>query len=144
MRYLLAFLILFFAACNEPATEDVMPEAAAESAPSAETPDAAEPEYTESDVPPVLVNRDEVRDLLQRQYPASLKADGVGGRVVLWMRVDEIGTVAEARVQESSGYEALDEAAQFVAAGMQFSPAENKGEPVSVWIAQPIDFRPGG
>ena len=142
MRYALACLLLLFAACNEPATEE-MPDVAAETELPAETPDGAEPAYSESDVPPALVNGDEVLDLLQEHYPASLKAEGIGGRVVLWMRVDEIGTVAEARVQESSGYEALDEAAQFVAAGMQFSPAENKGDPVSVWIAQPIEFRPG-
>jgi TonB family protein len=142
MKYALVFLLTFFVACSEPATED-MPKAAPESAPSAETTETAEPEYSESDVPPALVNGDEVLELLQEHYPASLKAEGIGGRVVLWMRVDEIGTVAEARVQESSGYEALDEAAQFVAAGMQFSPAENKGDPVSVWIAQPIEFRPG-
>ena len=142
MRYALLFFILFFAACSEPATEDAMPEAAAESAPSTEVSDAAEPEYSDSDVPPVLINADEVRDLLQEEYPANLKAEGVGGRVVLWLRVDQVGAVAESRVQESSGYEALDEAAQLVALGMQFSPAENKGEPVSVWIAQPIDFRP--
>jgi len=142
MRYALAFFILFFVACNAPATED-MPEMAAESTPPAETPDAAEPEYSVTDVPPALVNGDEVFHLLQEHYPASLKAEGVGGRVVLWLLVDEIGTVAETRVQVSSGYESLDEAAQFVAAGMQFSPAENKGDPVSVWIAQPIEFKPG-
>jgi len=142
MRSALAFLILILAACNEPATED-MPEVAAETVPAAETTDAAEPEYTESDVPPSLTNAENVRDLLQELYPTSLKNEGVGGRVVLWMRVDETGTVAETRIQESSGHVALDEAAQEVAAAMQFTPAENKGDPVSVWIAQPIDFRPG-
>jgi len=89
------------------------------------------------------ISADEVRDLLQELYPATLKDEGVGGRVVLWMRVDETGIVMESRVQESSGHEALDEAAQEIAAAMHFTAAENKGDPVSVWIAQPIDFRPG-
>ena len=142
MTYALVFLLTFFVACSEPATED-MPEAAPESAPSAETTETAEPEYSESDVPPMLVNGDEIRDLLQDLYPAALKEEGVGGRVVLWMNVDETGTVTETKIQESSGQDALDSAAQEIAAAMQFTPAENKGDPVSVWIAQPIDFRPG-
>ena len=142
MRYTLACLLLFFVACNEPATEE-MPEAAPESAPPAETTEAAEPEYSESDVPPTLTNGAEVRDLLQELYPKALKDEGVGGRVVLWMKVDETGTVTETKIQETSGQETLDEAAQEIAAAMKFTPAENKGDPVSVWIAQPIDFRPG-
>ena len=142
MRYALACLLLFVAACNEPATED-MPEVAAETAPPAGIADAAEPEYSESDVEPMLTNGDEVRDLLQELYPANLKDEGVGGRVVLWMHVDETGTVTESKIQESSGHDALDEAAQEIAASMRFTPAENKGDPVSVWIAQPIEFRPG-
>ena len=142
MKYALVFLLLFLAACSEPATEG-MPEAVPESAPPAEITETAEPEYSESDVAPVLVNGDEIRDLLQELYPAALKEEGVGGRVVLWMMVDETGTVTETKIQESSGQEALDNAAQEIAAAMQFTPAENKGDPVSVWIAQPIDFRPG-
>ena len=142
MRYALAFLVLFLAACNEPATED-MPEVAAETAPPAQPDAAAEPEYSESDVPPMLANGDEVFVLLQDLYPTTLKEEGIGGRVVLWMHVDETGTVSESRIQTSSGHEVLDEAAQEVAAAMQFTPAENKGDPVSVWIAQPIEFKPG-
>ena len=142
MRYALACLLLFFAACNEPATEE-MPEVAAETAIPAEATDAAEPEYVPVDVPPLLTNAEDIRDLLQELYPALLKEEGVGGRVMLWMWVDEAGTVTETRIQESSGHDALDEAAQQVAASMVFTPAENKGDPVAVWIAQPIDFRPG-
>lgn len=142
MRYALICLLLFLSACSERATEE-MPEAGAEAAPAAETTDATEPEYSESDVQPMLTNADEVRELLQELYPAALKDEGIGGRVILWMLVDETGAVAESRIQETSGHDALDEAAQEVAAAMRFTPAENKGEPVSVWIAQPIEFRPG-
>jgi protein TonB len=141
MRYALAFLVLFLSACNEPATED-LPEAAPESAPPAESTETAEPEYVPVDVPPVLTNAEEVRELLQELYPASLKEEGVGGTVTVWMWVDEAGTVTETRMQKSSGHDALDEAAQQIAASMIFTPAENKGGPVSVWVAQPIEFRP--
>lgn len=145
MRYALTCSLALFllAACSEPATED-MPETAAESVAESDEMEAAEPEVTETDAPPVLTNADEVRELLQDLYPTSLKEGGVGGRVVLWMHVDETGTVGETRVQTSSGHEALDEAAQQIAAQMQFTPGENNGQPVSVWIAQPIDFRPEG
>jgi protein TonB len=141
MRNVLICLLLFLSACNEPATEEIS-EAATDDAPAAEMTEGTESEYSVSDVPPMLTNADDVRDLLQEVYPATLKDEGVGGRVVLWMQVDETGTVTESRIQESSGHEALDEAAKEIAASMQFTPAENKGDPVSVWIAQPIDFRP--
>ena len=141
MRYALALLILFLSGCNEPATED-MPEVAAETAVPAEATDGAEPEYVPVDVPPVLTNAEDVRELLQKLYPASLKEEGIGGTVTVWMWVDEAGTVTETRMQKSSGHDSLDEAAQQVAASMIFTPAENEGGPVSVWVAQPIEFRP--
>ena len=142
MRYALACLLVFFAACNEPETQEV-PEGTGETAPPAETTEAAAPPYSESDVPPALTNAEEVLDVLQQLYPESLKREGTGGTVVLWMQVDEEGSVTETRIQSPSGHEALDEAAREIAAAMRFTPAENKGTPVSVWIAQPIEFRPG-
>jgi len=99
--------------------------------------------HVESDVAPRLMNGDEVRSLLGQLYPDSLKLKGVGGRVVLWVRVSESGTVIETKTQTPSGNDVLDEAAKEIAAAMRFAPAENEGDPVSVWIAQPIDFRPG-
>ncbi len=99
-------------------------------------------EYVERDVEPRLLNRNEVQSLLDQLYPDSLRREGVGGRVLLWMRVSESGEVVEVRVHTSSGHDALDEAATEIAASMEFNPAENEGEPVSVWIAQPIHFGP--
>jgi len=140
MRYAFACLLLFFVACNEPATEE-MPEAASESAPPADT-DEPTPAYFAHDVVPRLINGSEVFVLLHDLYPESLKSEGVGGRVVLWVHIDDLGTVTEMKSHTSSGQDELDAAAQQVAAAMRFTPAENKGEPVSVWIAQPIEFQP--
>lgn len=142
MRFALACLLVFLAACNEPESQAI-PETAAETAAPAETTEPAAPPYSESDVPPALINGEEVLDLLQQLYPESLKREGTGGTVVLWMQVDESGAVTETRIQSPSGHEALDDAAREIAAAMRFTPAENKGTPVSVWIAQPIEFRPG-
>lgn len=98
--------------------------------------------YVERDVEPTLVNSEEVRSLLERFYADSLKQEGVGGRVLLWLQISEAGTVTDMKIRTSSGYDVLDEAAREIAASMRFTPAENEGDPVSVWIAQPIDFRP--
>ena len=65
--------------------------------------------HVESDVAPTLMNGDEVRSLLDHLYPDSLKKEGVGGRVVLWMQVNELGEVSETKIQMSSGSEVLDD-----------------------------------
>ncbi len=98
--------------------------------------------YVERDVEPVLVNGDEIRSLFDQFYTDSLKREGVGGRVLLWMQIGESGVVTDTKIRTSSGYDILDDAAREIAASMRFTPAENEGDLVSVWIAQPIDFTP--
>ncbi|MFB6241128.1 MAG: TonB family protein [Gemmatimonadota bacterium] len=44
------------------------------------------------------------------------------------------------RVQQSSGYPALDRAAKEVAAEMRFSPAMNRDRKTAVWVQQAIEF----
>ncbi|MFQ5679975.1 MAG: energy transducer TonB [Gemmatimonadota bacterium] len=100
----------------------------------------AKPKFIPYDVAPRLQNRDEVLALLRREYPAVLRDAGVGGTVLLWIFVDEIGKVADARVATSSGYLHLDEAAQSVARAMIFSPAMNRDKVTPVWLSQPVDF----
>ncbi|MDP2479484.1 MAG: energy transducer TonB [Candidatus Palauibacterales bacterium] len=98
------------------------------------------PSFIPRDVDPKLENSGEIQRLLQRLYPPSLKDVGIGGRVVLWLWVDEKGQVGKTVVQESSGYDALDQAAAKVAVNMKFKPAINRDKPIGVWIAQPITF----
>lgn len=141
MRFALPCLVILLAACGEPESQDTPDPEMTPSAP-AEQSETAEAEYTFWDTEPVLLNGTEIVDVLERLYPAELKEEGVGGRVVVWMFVDDSGAVAETKVQKSSGYPALDEAAQSIADSMRFTPAEHDGSPVSVWIAQPIDFQP--
>ena len=99
-----------------------------------------QPSYIPRDVEPRLKNGSEVRRVLERSYPSMLREAGIGGRVILWVFVDEDGKAARTQVQTSSGYAQLDAAAEQVAAEMEFSPAMNRDRPVGVWIAQPIDF----
>ncbi len=90
---------------------------------------------------PELINRDEVRRLLIRYYPNELKEEGIGGDVLVDMRVDEQGLPDRRLVARSSGICRLDMAALRVVAGMRFSPAQRDGKPVRFWIRLPILYR---
>lgn len=98
------------------------------------------PAFIPYDVPPELKNPGEVQDALKRSYPDHLRKNRIGGRVVLWVYVDEEGRVQKSRVQQSSGYPALDRAAKEVAAEMRFSPAMNRDRKTAVWVQQAIEF----
>ncbi|HEX6590075.1 MAG TPA: energy transducer TonB [Longimicrobiales bacterium] len=102
----------------------------------------AAPRLTPMTVRPTIRNRDDVMRALQRLYPALLRDAGIGGTVVLWIRVDEQGRVVDTRVHESSGQPALDEAALRVGEVIQFTPAMNRERRIPVWIHWPITFRP--
>lgn len=145
-------MVLLVSACLVPGTDD------AEEAPTSPTPsevgvaqDAAEatparalaeePAFTPFDVRPELLNTPEVQAALEANYPATLKDAGIGGVVVLQMFIDESGELQNALVFESSGHDALDEAALAVVRTMEFSPAQNRQEPVPVWIQQAVTFQ---
>ena len=100
----------------------------------------AGPVFTPMTVSPEILNRNEVQQALIRLYPSILRDAGIGGRVVVWFYMSETGQVLDSRISESSGQVALDEAALRVADVFQFTPAMNRGEPVSVWIQLPITF----
>ena len=70
-----------------------------------------------------------------------LRDSGIGGSVNVWFFIDEEGRVIQTQVNESSGYEALDEAALKVADVMRFSPALNRENRVQVWVSLPITFQ---
>jgi protein TonB len=91
-------------------------------------------------VKPDIKNREEVQRALQREYPALLRDAGIGGTVLVWFFIDEDGHVVRTLVQESSGYEALDNAALKVAGIIQFTPALNRDKRVPVWISLPVTF----
>lgn len=99
------------------------------------------PNFIPYEVGPRLQNQAEVLRYLQRAYPSSLKASGIGGTVTLWVYVDEQGRVQRTRLHESSGYDALDRAAREVARQMEFSPAMNRDRKTAVWVAQRISFQ---
>jgi len=99
------------------------------------------PAFTPFTVAPTLKNRDEVARTLEREYPPMLRDAGIGGSVNVWLFIDEQGAVQDVRVNKSSGFEALDDAALRVGSQMEFTPALNRDERVVVWVSIPITFQ---
>ena len=98
------------------------------------------PSFIPYDTPPAMTNRGEVTQLLQRYYPRNLKDAGIGGRVELWLYVDDQGRVEKSEVKTSSGNALLDDAAQQVASEMRFTPAKNRDKVTAVWVSQWVTF----
>lgn len=90
---------------------------------------------------------DEVPKMLNTElpfrYPAALYARKVQGNVTLRLRIDRDGQVSadSTRIEESSGYAALDSAAVKGSQELHFIPAKLRGEPMPVTILFPVYFR---
>lgn len=90
---------------------------------------------------------DEVPTMLNTElpfrYPAALYARKVQGNVTLRLRIDRDGQVNtdSTRIEESSGYAALDSAAVRGSQELHFVPAKLRGEPMPVTILFPVYFR---
>jgi len=98
------------------------------------------PAFTPFTVKPDIKNREEVQRAMEREYPILLRDAGVGGTVLVWFFIDDQGKVVRTLVRESSGYQALDEAALKVANIVEFTPAINRDKRVPVWISLPVTF----
>ena len=103
----------------------------------------AGPAFTPFTDAPTILNRNEVVAAMTREYPPLLRDAGIGGTVKVYFLIDEEGVVEQVRLDESSGHEALDEAALNVAGAFRFSPALNDEKPVPVWVSFPITFEAG-
>ena len=110
--------------------------------PSAEEIAAADrPVFIPYDTDPILKNAAEVHQALVAAYPADLKEQGIGGRVELWVYIDETGVVRRSVIKTTSNLDALDRAAMDVADVMRFQPAMNRDQPTPVWVSQWIMFQ---
>jgi TonB family protein len=90
------------------------------------------------DDPPIAVNAES-----PMEYPATLYARGIEGKVVLRLHVNEAGRLESdsTRIAESSGYPALDSAALAGVPKLRFVPALRNGVPVAATFLQPVYFR---
>ena len=102
---------------------------------------SAAPTFMPFTVRPDLINRREVLQALEREYPAELHALEIGGTVLVHFFINVEGRVQRTLVAQGSGYASLDQAALRVASVFEFTPAFNLEEVVPVWINIPIVFR---
>ena len=77
------------------------------------------------------------------RYPAALYARRIQGNVTLRLYVDTTGYVRadSTRIEESSGYAALDSAAVKGSQELRFVPAKLRGEPLATTLLFPVYFR---
>lgn len=75
-------------------------------------------------------------------YPEALACDGIGGQVVVRLRLGTDGRPVDVRVQSTSRHAALDAAALEAVRGWRFTPATAAGRPVTTTIQVPVTFTP--
>jgi TonB family protein len=90
--------------------------------------------------PPEVLNRGEVRASLRAHHPEELRRQGVGGEVLVIVHVSADGRVTGGFLSAGTDHAALDRAALEVASVIRYAPARREGEPLAVWIAQPLRF----
>lgn len=73
-------------------------------------------------------------------YPEKAQLAGIEGLVVLWVYLDELGTVKKVKVYLSSEFPSLDEAAISAAFESRWTAAQQNGISVGVWTTLPYDF----
>lgn len=76
------------------------------------------------------------------RYPVEAARQGIGGKVVLKISIDERGKPELVEIDRSSGHVELDEAALAAARNWQFEPAIKDGKAVVSQVRVPVDFAP--
>ncbi len=74
------------------------------------------------------------------RYPAEAWRDGIAGTVWIRARVDATGALTGVEIDESSGHEALDQAAAEAARRWQYRPAMQDGRPIAGQVRIPLHF----
>jgi TonB family protein len=75
-------------------------------------------------------------------YPQESEAAHETGSVQVQLRVSTEGNVIDQRVEASSGFPRLDEAALVAAAQCQFKPATRNGVAEEAWFAEKVTYLP--
>ena len=73
-------------------------------------------------------------------YPPEARAAGLEGRVFLRVQISAQGAVKQVRVERSSGWQILDDAALKAVSVWRFDPARRAGLPVDSEVLVPIHF----
>lgn len=88
----------------------------------------------EFDVPPQLVRQ------VVPKYPDQARERGIEGKVLVKMLIGVDGIVKQAEVIQGGSAPELTQSALDAAKEMKFSPAQQKGRPVAVWVTVPFKF----
>lgn len=83
-------------------------------------------------VPPVI---DAARSCEKPEYPAASKRLEEEGTVLLRFLIDIDGRVLDSRVEKSSGYDRLDQAARVALGKCRFRPGSVDGKPEQSWAS---------
>ncbi|HEX5393935.1 MAG TPA: energy transducer TonB [Rhodocyclaceae bacterium] len=89
-------------------------------------------------LPPVI---DAARSCRKPEYPAASRRMQEEGVVVLSFLVDANGRVADSKVESSSGFSRLDEAARQAMSLCQFKPGTVDGKPEPAWARLKYEWR---
>jgi protein TonB len=73
-------------------------------------------------------------------YPALSKRLGEQGKVVIRVLIGTDGSPQKAEVQQSSGFDRLDQAAMHTVLSWRFVPGKRGGVPEAMWFSVPINF----
>ncbi len=97
---------------------------------------------TAAEGPPVTLPRTDASHLSNPvpRYPTLSRRFGEQGRVLLDVYILPDGQVGEIRLNTSSGFARLDEAALTTVRNWRFVPARRGDEPIPYWYVQPITF----
>ena len=83
----------------------------------------------------VLPVIDAAKNCRKPEYPAASKRLEEEGQVLLRFMIDEGGKVIESRIETSSGFARLDEAARMALSQCQFKPGTADGKPERSWAS---------
>jgi TonB family protein len=124
-RAMLGLAFVFMSSCAEKDTTQKMAQ-------------ALQVGSTRPDEVPKAINTE-----LPFRYPAALYARRVQGNVTLRLFIDRDGQVLSdsTRIEESSGYAALDSAAVKGSQELRFVPAKLRGEAMATTVLFPVYFR---
>lgn len=92
--------------------------------------------------PPKNIPASEVQYLVRPapEYPRLSVRQGESGQVMLRVFIDEAGLPRDVRIEQSSGFARLDDAALAAVRQARFKPPTLNGQPISGWARIPIPF----
>jgi protein TonB len=76
--------------------------------------------------------------MVQPRLPADAKRLGVKGPVLLEIKIDQTGSVADVRVVK--GHPLLNDAAEDAVKVWKYEPPSFEGEPIALWTTVVVNF----